>query len=61
MSKIKAKATKWKWGYDPTKVRTEKKLLHLAAQSLLTATTEAISVIWREKFDVVNVDGYTRC
>ena len=40
----------------PRKMRTENNPLHLATQKVLATVTKAFSVIWREEFDLDNVD-----
>lgn len=38
------------------KMRTENKPLRLATQKVLATVTKAFSVVWREVFDLDNVD-----
>lgn len=40
----------------PRKMRTENKPLRLATQKVLATVTKAFSVVWREAFDLDNVD-----
>ena len=40
----------------PRKMRTENKPLRLATQKVLATVTKAFSLVWREEFDLDNVD-----